>query len=322
MASRKTVAAKEFYSDNLEEYIGNLQKVRPEAGNPLILKPNTKAEDAVASVKKVVNGGEKDNAKFNKNLMKLVAKKGGEPTVKKVYQSVLLTFFKTNEVEYDYRYEYNGNTVNISPKRISINEGYAEFTAYTQCFVGDLGSTDRISYHWEMVTEDRLVKTPEAGYVFANVFQSDCDKDSKASMKQYNSQLKDWLMDFQQNQLGKAREMEGVTIYDKDYDYSEAVLLAPFILVSYDLGDSIVTFSVNALTGGVEGAMLNNPAARFEHDASAVAPSFNVVLFILASVAMIVLGGVLYLLWYFSNKLTYKKKSLRGYTVEELRKLL
>ncbi|MDE6211022.1 MAG: hypothetical protein K2G42_03535, partial [Clostridia bacterium] len=305
----------------LQDYTNNLQKVKPDAGKILVLKANTTADNALKSVEKLIKeNGTKE--KVNKQLLKKVAKKCITPTIKKVYQNVLMTFFKTNTVEYDYRYSYNGNVINISPKKIAINEGYAEFSSATQCYVGNVNKNYPYSYPWEKVTDDMLTDKIESDYVIANVKETDCEKDSKESMKQYNEKLKKWVMDFEQEKLGVARSMYDATVYDKDYDYNEAVLLVPFILVSYDLGGSIITFPVCAITGSVETPLLNNPAAKFEYDESALPPSFSIVLCLIASVCMIVLGGVLYILFYLTKKISADSKSLNGYTIDELKKLL
>ncbi|MDE5755805.1 MAG: hypothetical protein K2I23_01795 [Clostridia bacterium] len=320
-AQKKTINVNEFYSNTLQDYVANLQKVKPEAGKPLIVKANTTEESALNAVEKIIKGNDKDK-KFNRQLLKMAAKKGITPTVKKVYQNVLVTFFKTNTVEYDYRYSYNGNIINISPKKIAINEGHAEFSSATQCYVGEVNEVYPFSYPWEKVTDDMLTDEIQSGYVIANVNAKDYEKDSKESMRQYNEKLNKWVNEFEQERLGAGRSMYDVTIYDKDYDYNELVLLVPFILVSYDLGNSIVTFPVCAITGNVETPLLNNPAARFEYDESALPPSFSIVLCLVASVCMIVLGGVLYTLFFISRKISAKSKSLNGYTIDELKKLL
>lgn len=320
-AQKKTIDVKQFYSDNLEQYIANLQSLKPDAGKPYIVKANTTQESALKSVEDIVSGKVKDNKKYNKKLLKLIVKSGAKPTVKKVYQNVLVTFFKTSEAEYDYRYTLNGNTININPKRISINEGYAEFSSATQCCSGNGDELYPLSYPWEQVTDDMLTETPEAGYVFANLHKSDVDKDSKESMKQYNEKLINWLKEFQQEQLGTARRVWDVTLYDKKYDYNEVVLLAPYILVSYDIGKMIITFSVCAKTGKVEVMLLNDPLARFDYGFIAP-PSFSIPLFLIISVCILIFGTIIYILMFLSKKLTYNSTILHGYSLEELRKLL
>lgn len=320
MATKKSVNVNDFYTKSFEDYVNHLQNAKQDAGKPLMLKANVKDNDAINSVEKLING--KNDKSVNKNLLKIIAKKGVKPTIKKVYQNVLVTLFKTNEVEYDYSYTLNGDTINMSPKRISINEGYAEFTTATQCFVGEVGKANSFSYPWGEVSDDMLTDSPDPDYAFAIVGKSDYEKDSKESMRQYNEQLKDWVKDFQQKELGKARQIYSATVYDKDYDFNEIVLLVPYILVSYDLGNMIVTFPVCGITGSVETPLLNNPSARFEYDEEALPPSFSIPICLIASVCMVVLGGVLYTMWYMSKKLTFNSKSLKGYTLPELRKLL
>lgn len=320
-AQTKTIDVKEFYSDNLEQYLANLQSLKPDAGKPYIVKANTTEESALKSVEDIVGGKVKDDKKYNKQLLKLLVKSGAKPTVKKVYQNVLITFFKTDEAEYDYSYSLNGDTINMSPKRISISEGQAEFSSATQCCSGNGGEDHPLSYPWEQVTDEMLTETPEAGYVFANLHQSDVDKDSKESMKQYNEQLKSWLKDYQQEKLGAARRVWNVTLYDKKYDYNEVVLLAPYILVSYDIGKMIITFSVCAKTGKVEVMLLNDPLARFDYEFLAP-PSFSIPMFLIVSVCVLILGSIIYASLFVSKKLTYNSTILHGYSLEELRKLL
>lgn len=324
MAQTKTVDANEFFTSDIADYLNNLKIYKPDVGDPMILKANVDQNKALGKVADAVSGKVSDETRFDKKLIKLIAKSGAKPTVKKVYQSVLATLFKTHSVEYDYSYLLlrNGDTINMSARKIAINEGYAEFTAACQCFTGDIGASDGASYPWADVTDDMLTDVAEPDYLFAKVTQSDVDKESKESMRQYNAKLRQWLIDFQQEKEGKARSVTNVNIYDKDYDYDEGVFLAPYILVSYDLGKSIVTFPVNAVTGLIDGALLNNPAARFDHDASIRPPSFSVPVLIVASLAMVVLGGILYTVYYLTQSASYKSKSLNGYNLSELRKLL
>lgn len=321
MAAKKSIDAKEFYANTLDEYIAHLQAVKPEAKKPLIIKPNIKSEDALRRVEDIVKSNGKDEDDLNKKLLKLVAKKAVKPTVKQVYQTVLMTFFDTAQVEYDYSYTLNGDTINMSPRRISINEGHGEFSSATECFVGQT-TRDCCVYPWEKVTDEDLLENLEPGYVIANIQKSDFDKDSKESMRQYNKQLNQWLEDYEQERQGVARRVNRIRVYDKDYSYNELILLAPFIYVTYDLGNMLVTFTVSAMSGTVKNVLLNNPAGRFPYRAETVPPSFNVVIFLLASFAMVVFGGLIYLAWYFSQKLTFHSKALNGYDLADLRKLL
>ena len=152
MAAKKTIDAKEFYSDSLEEYLAKLQLVKPDEDEPLILKANTTKEQAISAVGQIITGKDKElDKQFNKKVRKLIAKKNVQPTVKKVYQNVLMTFFKTQTAEYDYSYTLNGDYIDISPKRISINEGHAEFTTGTECFSGT-----KDDWFWEHLKQDSL----------------------------------------------------------------------------------------------------------------------------------------------------------------------
>ena len=316
-AQKKTIDVKEFYSDNFNDYLAKLQQIKPDEDEPLILKAATTKEQALNTVGQIITGNDKElDKKFNKKVRKLIAKSNAQPTVKKVYQNVLMTFFKTQAVEYDYSYSLNDQFIDISPKRISINEGYAEFTTGTECFSG----TDD-HWFWEHLKQDSLAETPEDGYVFATLNKSDLDKDSKNSMSRYNEQLNDWVKDYQQEELGAARHVYKAHIYDKKYSYTDAVLLAPYVLVSYDLGNMIVTFTVNAYNGKVEAMLLNDPMARFNYDFLAP-PSFSIPLFLVISVCILILGSIFYILNFISKKLTYNSKILHGYTLDELRKLL
>ena len=330
MAKQKTVNTKEFYSEDFDEYLTNLHKLNPDAETPLIIKANTTAEAAASNVEALIKDRKnikKDDKNFNVRLLNLIAKKGVKPTVKKVYQNVLLTYFKTKSVEYDYSYRLNEQFIDISPKKISINQGHAEFACATQCYSSDKKINDdtfpkwAYSYKWEKITDNMLTQTPEPEYVFANLNKSDLEKDSKESMRQYNIDLRRWVKDYQQEELGTARRVYKANIYDKDYSYSETKLLAPFLLVSYDLGNMIITFSVCAITGKVETMTLNDPAARFDFDLLAP-PSFSIPVFILLSICFIIAGSVLYILSFIGKKLTYASKVLHGYTVPELKKLL
>lgn len=315
MAKQQNINVKDFLSDNFESYEKSLKIVKPDAKKPLIVGSNTTEEKAIKAVENILNGTTKDSKKYNANLLKILNKKNVKSTVKKVYQTVMLTFFKTLSVEYDYNYYLNGDNINMSPRTININEGYAEFTGATPCFSG-------AEYPWKYLKEDRLVDVCEPDYLFVNVNEQDVQKDSKESMRQFNEELKTWLKDYQQKELGTARVLDNVHIYNKEYDYSEAVLLVPYLMVSYDLGDMIVTFPVCGINGETDGVLVNNPLAKFPKLESALPPSFSVVLFIVLSFAFVIVGGIAYLLWYFSKKLTYKSKSLKDYSLEELRKLL
>lgn len=313
MAAHKTIDPKEFYSGTLDEYVNRLKQTGTDAERVIAIRPTITAEQAIAAAEKIVHDKNADGTKYNKTLMNLIAKKGVRPTAKKVYQSVLVTYFKTCKTEYDYTYTLNGNEINMSPKTININEGYAEFTTATQLYVGDKSSYTPFSYPWNQVTEDMVSDKPESDYVFANINSLDCRKDSEESMKQYNAQLRQWLMELHQEELGKARRVTNARIYDKVYDYNQDVFLAPYILVSYDLGNMIITLPVCAFTESVETPLINNPTARWDYDPS-VPPSF--------SIGILILGGVIYSLWHLYNKSQFYSKALHGYTMPELRKLL
>ncbi len=314
MAKKQEIIISDYISNNLTDYEKSLKAVKENAVKPLIVKSNTNESMALNAVEKVLKS--KDNDKnFNAELIKLVNKKNIKPTVKKIYQTVMLTFFKTLSVEYDYNYWLNGNNINMSPKTISINDGYAEFTSSTACF-------EKGRYPFANITDDMLTDEVEKDYQFAKLTAKDNEKDSKESMRQFNEQLNGWIKDYQQKELGTARTLEHVHIYNKEYDYSEAVLLVPYLLVSYDLGDLIVTFPVCGINGAVDALLVNNPLAKFAVADDALPPKFSPLILIVASVVVVILGGIIYLAWYFSKKLTYKSKTLKNYTLEDLKKLL
>ena len=316
--AKKTINAKDFYSNSLDEYLSKLKLIKPDEDEPLILKSQTTKEQAINAVEQIIGGTDSSlDKKFNKKARKQIAKKGVQPTVKMVYQNVLLTFFKTQSAEYDYSYSLNGDFINISPKRISINEGYAEFTTGTECFSGI-----KDDWFWENLKKDSLTEKPEDGYIFASLTQSDIDKDSKASMSRYNDRLKLWLKDFQQEELGVARHVMQIGLYDKKYSYTDAVLLAPYILVTYDLGKTIITFTVNAYTGKVETMLLNDPLARFDGHYVAPPHRFNPIIFVFAFMFLMMVGGLVYLVYCISSANNYKSASLHGYTLDEIRKLI
>lgn len=252
--------------------------------------------------------------------------KAATPVVHKEYYSVITSYFHISEVEYDYSYRLNGNTINMSPKRVGANMDFIAAVEtldgrYYQTLMGKRTAMNA----WNDLLESECVEDFEEGFSAHQMFAEDSERESKESMKLLHSQLKARMNELVQEQLGTARRLENVNIIDKKYTYVERVLAAPFYIFNYDLGKKVVTVSVDAYSGVVGTPVVNNPLGRALFEKVGEEPSFSVVMCVICGVIVPVFGAVLYAGSHFLKKAKYQKgqrKDVPKYTLEEMKALL
>ena len=248
------------------------------------------------------------------------------PTVHKEYYSVIASYFHVSALEYDYSYHYNGNIVNMSPRKATAN---MDFCAGVETLDGrykqDIMGKRTPLEIWDNLLESECCEDFEEGFKAHNLLAEDSERESKESMRILNIKLQARMNELVQEDLGTGRRLEDVNILDKTYTYVTKVLAAPFYIFNFDLGKQIVTISVDAYSGVIGTPIINNPLGRALFAKTGVAPSFSIVMCIICGVIIPGFGAVLYALSHFFKKMKYENSGLKEvpkYKFEELKALI
>ena len=328
MAIKKYLDRKQSYSESKEDYVRVAAIMAScDAENIRIIKAKLSEDEAKAKLKSFLETSDITVQRgINAKLLNAI-KSAGEPIMHKEYYSVIASYFHVSEVEYDYSYVLNGNTINITPKRKGANMDFSVFVEtldgrYYKTLVGnDKTPMDK----WSALLEDECISDFEDGFVAHELLAEDSERESKLSMKYLSQKLTARLKEIVQDELGSARRLSALGLIDKEYSYNTYVFAAPFYVFQYDTGKQIVTVTVDAYSGEVSTPVVNNPLARalFAHEMEE--PKLNIALLIICAMIMPFMGGVLYALWYRMQKGKYDKSTFEGvpkYTYEELKKLM
>lgn len=253
-------------------------------------------------------------------------RKASTPVVHKEYYSVIASYFHISEIEFDYSYSLNGDVINMSPKRVSANMDFCAAVEtldgrYKKSFNGTREPYDA----WGDLLESECTDTFEEGFKAHKMFGEDSTRESKESMRILNRKLNERMRELVQADLGKARRIEVVNIIDKEYSYVTKVLAAPFYVFNYDLGNKIVTISVDAYSGRISTPIVNNPLGLVMLAKTVEEPYFSIPICIVCGLAMIGLGAVLYALNYYSKKAKFNKSRVEDapkYSFNNLKELI
>ena len=253
-------------------------------------------------------------------------RKANAPIVHKEYYSAITSYFHISEIEFDYSYTLKGDVINMSPKRVSANMDFCAAVEtldgrYTQSFNGTREPFDA----WGDLLESECTDTFEEGFMAHKIFPEDSTRESKESMRILNKKLNARMVELVQEDLGKARRVQAVNIIDKQYSYVTKVLATPFYVFNYDLGNKIVTISVDAYSGRVNRPIVNNPLGLVMLSKTVEEPYFSIPICIVCGVAMIGLGAVLYALNYYSKKAKFNNSRMEDapkYSFDELKELI
>lgn len=261
----------------------------------------------------------------NSKLIKAL-REAKEPVLHKEYYSVIASYFHISKVEYDYSYRLNGNVIHINPKTASANMDFCAAVEtldgrYKQSIAGQRTHLDI----WDDLLESECVTDFEAGFKAHELLAEDSVRESKESMRILNSKLNARMIELVQADLGKARQIENLNIIDKEYSYVTKVLAAPFYIFNYDLGNKIVTISVDAYSGVVGTPIVNNPLGLVVLTKPAEEPYFSIPLCIICGLVMIGVGAVIYSLNYYFKKMKYNNSVAEDapkYSFKELKELI
>lgn len=253
-------------------------------------------------------------------------RKATTPIVHKEYYTAITSYFHISTVEYDYGYSLNGNTVNINPKRVSSNMNFCAAVETLDGRYSKAPDGTRDPYDvWGDLLENECSDAFEEGFRAHKIFPEDEIRESRESMKILNKRLKAKMLELLQEELGKARKLQYVNIIDKEYSYVTKVLATPFYVFNYDLGNKIVTISVDAYSGKISKPIVNNPLGLVMFSKTVEEPYFSIPICIVCGVVMIGLGAILYALNYYSKKLKFnnsKMKDAPKYSFNELKELI
>lgn len=327
MAIKKYLDRKQSLTESKEDYtrIAAIMASCSEE-NIRIIKSKLSEAEAKAKLKAFLETSDITVKRgINAKLLNAI-KNASQPIIHKEYYSVIASYFHVSEVEYDYSYVLNGNTINITPKRKSANMDFSVFVEtldgrYYQTLLGEKTPMDK----WGGLLEEECISDFEEGFAAHELLAEDSERESKISMQMLNTKLKNQLREIVQDQLGAARKISHIGLVDKEYTYNTYVFATPFYVFQYDLGKQIVTITVDAYSGEISTPIVNNPLARalFAHELNE--PKFNILLLIICAIIVPFMGAVLYALWYFMKKSKYEKSTFEGvpkYTLEELKKLM
>lgn len=331
MAIEKYSKRDDAMSNKMEDYV-RIAHIMAEcdAENVRVIKSKISEDEAKAKLEAFLNT--KDISVSRGLPAKLIdaIRKAGEPKIRKEYFSVIASYFNLSSVEFSYSYMYNGNLINMSPRRYNIDMDFSVFVEtldgrYHQTIMGKKTPMDNM---WDGLLQEELTDDFEEGFVAHNLLPEDSERESKESMRLLHAKFKDRLMDVVQEEKlnnSKAREVSNVNIIDKEYTYTTYVFAAPFYVFQYDLGKKVVTITVDAYSGEISTPIVNNPLARvlFAHELEE--PSFNLILCILCGCIVPIAGAAVYAFSYLSKKSKYEKSTFAPvpkYNLNELKNLM
>ena len=292
----------------------------------LVVKCKISEEDARRKVEAMIeDSGSGILYAVNSKLFDAL-KKAGAPTVHKEYYGVISTYFHVSALEYDYYYALNGNSIHINPKKATANMDFCAAVEtldgrYTKSFNGTSEPYDA----WGDLLESECTDAFEEGFAAHKIFPEDSVRESKESMRILNKKLNARMVELVQEDLGTTRRVTTVNIFDKEYSYVTKVLAAPFYVFNYDLGNKIVTISVDAYSGRISRPVVNNPLGLVMLAKTEEEPYFSVPICIVCGVAMIGLGAVIYALHYLSKKAKFNNSRMEDapkYSFDELKELI
>jgi len=253
-------------------------------------------------------------------------RKAGEPVVRREYYSVITSYFHVSEVEFDYSYTYNGNSIDMSPSKRGANMDISVFVEtldgrYTKKLMGNRVPMDA----WNDLRESECVDEFEEGFVAHKLLDKDVEMESKASMRILEDKLEERIKEIVQDELGSARKLDRLTVIDEKYTYNPYVFAAPFYIFQYDTGKKIITISVDAYSGEIGFPIVNNPLGLAVLSHKLEEPDFSILFCVIFGVIIPVFGAVLYGLDYFMKKIKYENSVMKGtpkFKYEELKQLI
>lgn len=327
MRMKKYQNRKESLLSNKEDYVRNATVMFDcNADDVRIVGCKITEQEARDKVRAALNA--KDAAMQLGVHYKLVdaLKTAAEPIVHKEYYSVIASWFHISKIEYDYSYRLNDNVINMSPVQMNVAMNFCAAVEtldgrYRQSIAGK--RTD-LSI-WDDLLESDCVEDFEDGFTAHELVGEDEIRESKESMRILNTKLNAQVKEWKQDELGSSRRITELRVIDKEYTYNTKVLAAPFYIFNYDLGNKIVTISVDAYSGVVGTPVVNNPLGLALLAKPCEEPYFSVLICIVCGIVCIGIGAALYALGYYLKKMKFNHATAKDapkYSFDELKQLI
>lgn len=326
MAITKYSCRNDSLLDTKEEYLTHTSIMAGcEEDDILIVKSKITEEQALERVKEMI--WDKSSALYygvNHKLFEAL-RIAADPVIHKEYYSVIASEFHISDVEYEYTYYLNGTHYTVNPIKCGAN---MDFPVAVETLDGRYrkSGNDRIQFDtWDDVLIDECIDDFEEGFKAHKMFAEDEIRESKESMRILNAKLRKQTQELVQSDLGKSRTIDTFRLIDREYTYVTKVFAAPYYIFNYDLGNKIVTISVDAYSGTVGTPLVNNPLGYVLLAKTEEEPYFSVGLCVICGIVCIGLGAALYALYYLYKKAKFNKskpKDAPKYTLDEMKKLI
>ncbi len=300
--------SKDVLARHLDIY---LEGMNPD--NVMVVRKTLSKEEAIQKVERYLADDFLKERRLSKKTKEAVKAKKDVAKIEGVYFPCLGYLYHVSRVEFGYSYHYNGKPISISPRVYDCNMDInAFFLPYDIDYhISSLNHQKMPNKDYEDVPNEDIVKDLESDFRIRTVGNIEHDYASKKASSDFVNKLKETLKEEKQKENGVSRPIFHIALADYDCSCTKMALLLPFYLFHYDTGKEIVTIAVNAYTGEVSSPLLANPVASISYamEEGLVYPSFSIGIFIIASLVMIILGGVIYALKHMLDIAKYNAKA-------------
>ncbi len=313
------VANKEILARHLDIYF---EGVNP--NNVMTIQALVPLEEAQRQVDAYLTSGIDSVGTLTKKQIEAVKEAKAKMQISREYFNVIGYLHHISKIEFGYAYDYNGNPISISPHVYGAN---MDINVCASTFDADY-SMDLLGHHVELthyedVPEDAIIAEAEPDFLIHTVGNEESAYASKKANDIFMSRLIEKCKKEKQESLGKSKPITSVNIVDYDDACTKMAFMVPFYVFRIDTGKEIVTIAYNAYSGKISDPVPYNPLASIKYAApeGVLPPKFNPVIFVIASLVMIILGGIIYLGYHYMQLLSYNKQ-VKKLTYEEQKQLL
>ncbi len=312
-------ANKEILARHLDIYF---EGVNPK--NVMIIKSLVSFEEAQRQVEAYIDSGIDSVSTLTKKQIAAIKEEKERMQISREYFNVIGYLHHISKIEFGYVYDYNGSPIRISPHVYGAN---MDINVCASTFDADY-STDLLHHHVELthyedVPEDVIIADIEEGFLIHTVGNEEAAYAKQRANRSFMARLEEKCKKEKQESLGKSKPITSVNIVDYDDTCTKMAFMVPFYVFRIDTGKEIITITYNAYSGKIGDPILYNPLASIKYamPEGLLPPKFSIVIFIIASLVMIIFGGLIYLAYYYSQVLSYNKQA-KKLTYEEQKQLL
>lgn len=304
MATQKIMSRKEVLCENKEQLARNASiMVGCNEENIRIIKSKISEAEAKSKIEAFWDD---PRLTFNRNVPSKLAKaikNANAPIIRKEYFPVLANYFNVTEIEYSYCYTLNDDVIKINPHRYEVDMDVSVFVEsiagrYIETAVGK----KTFMGNWEDLLESECISEFEDGFVAHKFSSEDEPHINKKVIDKYWNKVEGIIGNMVQKDLGAARKLSWVSLIDQVSSRDCYTFAAPFYVFQYDLGNQIVTVTVDAYSGEVSTPIINEPFVRALYETEEKIPKLNIIILIIAMCFIPLIGGVLYWLSYMQKK--------------------